>query len=151
MSINDVNDKFIESVIYRRVAPFLLVAALVLAIVAAVGTYVNDRAIDRSNTERLAAQGELLDCFDDFATSLAGGLPPVREASAKRDAKLAAAAASLQEALVRLARNEAGPNDIQAVVTALSEYQAANRNLEQVRDANPYPEAPSTFCSADLN
>lgn len=48
-----INDKVIESVVYRRIAPILLVMSLVIAIVAAVGTYVNGRAVTESNTARL--------------------------------------------------------------------------------------------------
>jgi hypothetical protein len=46
------NDRVIESVVYRRVAPLLMVAAFVLAIAAVAGTYVNGRA----DAERNATQ-----------------------------------------------------------------------------------------------
>jgi hypothetical protein len=45
------NDKVIESVIYRRVAPLLMVGALILAIAAVAGTYVNGRNDARRNAE----------------------------------------------------------------------------------------------------
>lgn len=142
-----INDRLVESVVYRRLAPPLLVLALIIAIAAAVGTYVNDRAINQANARSLAAQGRLLGCFDRFATALAGGLPPVRVASAQRDAALAAAAVALQAALVKLAAEAVGPTDVRSVIDALGRFLEASDTLDQVRSQNPYPEAPSQFCA----
>lgn len=40
--------------IYDRIAPFLALVILLIALGAGVGTYINDRAVDRSNADRIA-------------------------------------------------------------------------------------------------
>lgn len=40
--------------LYDKIAPVLALLCLVIALGAAVGTYVNDRAVDRSNAKRIA-------------------------------------------------------------------------------------------------
>jgi hypothetical protein len=49
------NDKVIESVVYRRIAPLLMVAALALAIAAVAGTYINGRNDARRNHDQIEA------------------------------------------------------------------------------------------------
>lgn len=47
-------DRLAESVIYRRVAPIVIVLCLVLAFAALVGTYVNERNVTTANQKRIA-------------------------------------------------------------------------------------------------
>lgn len=141
-------------VIYDRLAPGLALLCLVIAVVAAAGTYVNDRndrerdrAIARANAARIAENARLLECFDDFATTLAGGLPPVREATIKRDEALSNALRDLENLLVKALADNADPRDGDKLVKSLQQYREATQELRQVREDNPYPEPPSTFCA----
>ncbi len=52
--MNRLDERLMASVVYRRVAPLLIVAALVLAIAASAGTYFNGRADARRNNEQAA-------------------------------------------------------------------------------------------------
>ncbi len=140
--------------IYDRIAPFLALLILLIAMGAGVATYVNDqndrerdRAITSVNTQRIADQTRLLACFDKFATALAGGLPPVREASAARDVALRRALGSLRDGLSKAVTGTVTPQDVRGIVREFQAYEAASDQLEQVRADNPYPEAPSEFCS----
>lgn len=156
-----INDRVIENIVYRRAAPLLLVLSFVIAIVAAAGTYANDRAISKANTERIADQAHLLRCFDEFATSLAGGLPPVREATVRRDdARVAWEAANsevaraIEAALAHVASTGADGSQLAAILSAFHDLDAAsvrldraNAHLTQVREDNPYPPPPSEFCN----
>lgn len=159
-----------ESLIYRRIAPLLIVCALVLAIGAVTGTYVNDRAdrrrdhaITEANSARIQDNADLLACFDKFATALAGGLPPVRDASAARDDARAAwedasnaVSKAIEAALARAASGQPVDGSQVPVIlgafhdldTASAALHKANTNLDQVRAANPYPPPPSTFCTS---
>lgn len=155
--------------IYDKYAPFLALLILVIAITAGVGTYVNDRndrardrALEQANADRLADNTRLLDCFDAFATTLAGGLPKVREASALRDDAAEArdeadstAANGLKDLLIQAVHGNAGPEDVKPVIVNYRKLQAAqrvltkaSRHLDEVREANPYPKPPSEFCGA---
>lgn len=143
--------------IYERVAPLLAIMCLLIALLAAVGTYMNSRADEKQDdliAEQTAARGkdnaQLLACFDAFATALAGGLPPVREATAARDQALAEALTALQDLLSKAIHGNTEPGDADPLVEALTAYRAANAALEQVREENPYPEAPSEFCADEL-
>lgn len=139
--------------IYERVAPFLALMIFLLALAAGVGTYVNDRndrerdrAITALNSERIADQERLLSCFDKFATALAGGLPPVRQASAVWNDAVAGVVSGLTDALVKTLNKQVVPADVQAVIDAGRSFVAANTALSQARTDNPYPDAPSRFC-----
>lgn len=141
--------------IYTRVAPILMVVSLLIGIGAAVGTYVNDRANVRQDHQRIIdeaassrAQQGLLECFDKFATQLAGGLPPVRAASAARDDALAAAEVELRDALVDIVSGADVKHELRKLVRALNAFQTASDHLSAVRAANPYPPAPATFCAS---
>lgn len=155
--------------LYDKIAPFLALLIFLVAIGAGVATYVNDQndrerdqALDRVQAQAIADNAALLECFDDFATTLAGGLPPVREASQARDDAAqardeadSAAANMLKELLVKAVHGDAGPEDVEPVIAAyerLAEAQvaltAASEQLDQVRAANPYPSPPSEFCGS---
>lgn len=53
MSVHEINGRVMESVFYRRIAPLLIIFAVLIAVVAAVGTYANNQAITRANTARI--------------------------------------------------------------------------------------------------
>lgn len=139
---------------YDQVAPWLM---LLIGVVAAVGIWVGASATitnarqdaqTRAESEvRDQQQKALLDCFDDFASQLAGGLPPVREASASRDDALASALDALREGLVKAQQGGVGPSDLTAIIDSFANYQRAADDLTRAREENPYPEAPSAFCS----
>lgn len=138
---------------FDQLQPIIIVFLFVLAISAVAATYVNDqndrerdRAITRANTERLADNARLLGCFDRFATSLAGGLPPVRAATVARDDALQAALSSLRDGLAKAIAKTITPKDVRGIVRKFEAYEDAGDNLAGVRADNPYPEAPSEFC-----
>lgn len=124
--------------------------AVIGLILGVVGIYENNRqnALDAAENKARDEQNKvLLDCFDDFASQLAGGLPPVREATAETNAALAAALLELQGGLVKVGTDSFAPADLESLIAAFGRYQKANANLTQVRKDNPYPDPPSTFCS----
>lgn len=139
---------------YDQVAPWLM---LLIGIVAAIGIWVGASATitnarqdaqSRAETQvRDQQQRALLDCFDDFASQLAGGLPPVREASAVRDDALAKALGSLSSGLVKVQQGGVTPDELAEIIDDFAKYQRAADDLTEVRAENPYPPAPSTFCS----
>lgn len=162
---------------FDPVAWFVLSVLAVVAIYGGVGTYYNSRAdhkrdvaIDAVQSQRIAdnnvaaaENNALLDCFDGFATDLAGGLPPVREATAERDDARAAwenassaVSRAIEEALSRAVSGAPVDGSQVPVIlgafhdldVASTELHKANQNLRQVRADNPYPPPPSEFCSA---
>lgn len=140
-------------VIYDRIAPALALLCLVIAIGAGIGTYVNDRANQRQDRERLEQNEQLLACFDNFADDLAGALPPVREASQRRNETISETFAALENLLIRAlaADGEEVPQDqaiqiLSRLAKALEAYRNADQDLQDVQDENPYPEPPSEFC-----
>lgn len=135
--------------IYERVAPILVVMCLLASLFASVGTYWGSRVNSAQDRARTADNTRLLACFDDFASALAGGLPPVRKATAATNTALAAAMAELRAGLVKVGAGTFTGADLNRLIDAFAAYQEANDHLEQVRAANPYPPAPSTFCPAD--
>lgn len=133
---------------------------ILISLFAVVGTYANDRANERQDDQRItdnAARADdnarLLACFDDFADTLAGGLPLVREANAARNAAQSQVFISLQALLAAALTGERPiPDDVAAVVIknlveALAAYRAADAQLTQVQADNPVPDAPSKFCN----
>jgi hypothetical protein len=138
----NVNGRVQRSPLYRRAAPVIVVITALIAIGAVVFSAHTSRESDRQ-------KADLLSCFDRFATDLAGGLPPVRDATAERDAANAAAMGSLGDGLVKVGAGTFKEADLKAIVAAFAAYREANQKLDQVRAANPYPPAPSTFCADD--
>ncbi len=144
-----------EGRLYQRVAPLLALLALVVAVGAGMATYLNDRAdaqrdraITKVNSQSIDRQEQLLVCFNRFATALAGGLPPVREASANWNAAVAGVVSTLTSALVLSQSGQAGDPEVQAVIDAGNAFVEANAALTEAREENPYPEAPEQFCDA---
>lgn len=133
-------DRLEENPIYARVAPVLAVLALVIAITAIGWTWSTDRATTAENTR-------LLGCFDDFADDLTGSLPPVRDASARRDVALGDVLEGIQNLLSKaVSGGENGPEAAAELLDDLEAYRTANEALEQARRDNPYPDPPSEFC-----
>lgn len=139
---------------FDRALPIIITAMLVFVGYAVIVTYSETKANARQDHQRIvdqgnaqAAQEKLLDCFDDFATALAGGLPPVRVASAARDNALEAALVALRDTLSEAVKGEVTPDDVAGLVRLFTAYEDAAAELDQVRADNPYPEAPSEFCS----
>lgn len=137
--------------LYEGIAPVLAIVTILAAFSAVGWSWQNERANDRQDEQRItdteARQAEnaaLLECFDDFASQLAGGLPPVREATVERDAAIAAAFIAIRNALTNLTGDG---SQLPAVLKALDAVVVANENLTQVRADNPYPAAPSEFCA----
>lgn len=150
---------------FDRWAPALY---MVVAVLALIGIFVSTAATitnGRQDTERAAEakarddqQRALLGCFDDFATALAGSLPPVREASSARDEAAAKRDDALQELVTLIVRNSTQPPVDEATarqqfIAAATRLRNSGRDLEvaqlelaQARADNPYPEPPSKFC-----
>jgi hypothetical protein len=132
---------------FSTVAAAIAVIGLILGVL---GIYTNgrqDATAAAENKARDQYNHTLLDCFDKFATDLAGGLPPVRTATAAANDALAAALVQLKTGLTRVGLGTFTDDDLQRIIRAFDTYQHANDELTKVRDANPYPPPPSTFCS----
>lgn len=141
-------------VLFDRYTPLIVGVLAGLCLAALVATYVNDqndrerdRALGEANAARLEDNARLLGCFDDFATNLAGGLPLVRAAGAVRDSTLQAALTGLAAVLRKaVSGGRVTTEDTAALLDKFEAYERAARRLDKVRAANPYPEAPATFC-----
>lgn len=143
---------------------FLFIASFAGIVVGVFGIYQNNRQDAEAavaNAARDQAQAELLDCFDEFASELAGSLPPVRAASSERDDATGARDDALQlfvDVLIDAVADPKPTPEAEAAqlerfadaVTALDEtgtaLDEAQTRLERVRAENPYPPPPSTFC-----
>lgn len=132
---------------YAFVVSIVAVTSLVLGVV---GVYTNgrqDAVAAAANKARDQYNRKLLDCFDDFATDLAGGLPPVRTATAAANDALAVAIVQLKVGLSKVGVGTFTAADLQRIIAAFDRYQLASDHLAQVRRNHPYPPAPSEFCS----
>lgn len=139
--------------LYDRIAPWLVLAIGMMAAVGiwigVLGVFANNRQDAQATAEQSARDKDtkaLLKCFDDFASDLSGGLPPVRAATAESGEALSEAMGSLQQGLKKVGAGTFEDDDLSQIIGAFDAYQKANRNLVQVRKENPYPPAPSTFC-----
>lgn len=140
--------------LYEQVAPVLAIVIMLTAFSALGWSWQNSRADARQdraalaeNARRDAERTQLLDCFDRFATDLAGGLPPVREATAQANDALARALGLLGKGLAKVGAGTFDEADLRGLIAAFDDYQRANDHLAQVRADNPYPSPPSTFCT----
>lgn len=149
--------------VYQRVALWVGIMGAVTGILAVGLGFVLLK--EQSDAERARGHDRdvLISCIDRFATDLSGSLPPVRKATQARDRATEVRDATAVEALtgddgLRGALQKAAdgtfePADMAALLEKFAEFQAAadkvtdaNRELERVRKANPYPPPPSTFC-----
>lgn len=147
--------------VYAAIISALAVLGLALGVV---GTFANTRqdAVDAADAKaRDEQQKVLLDCFDDFARQSSESSTAVRAASVKKDAATAARDDALDEegrafltVVDHILANEVTPQDVQALrdslqvrADAASRLDRAQRALDKVREENPVPEPPSTFCS----
>lgn len=124
-----------------------------------------DKAFQADQRARVADQAALLECFDQYATALSGSLPPVRDASAKRDLardvydKALLATLTGKDGLggLLLRAQQGKPNtpevDLATLVKTFGVLDAkaealdvASAALVKARAENPYPEPPSKFC-----
>lgn len=138
---------------YEKWAPAVAGIALLTGIFGSTTSTINQRTTNRETSARIAQANSLLACFDRFAAALAGGLPPVRAASAERDDALESVLGSLNKVVsAAIKGTEIPPDDpiITGLVTSLNAYQAASSHLDQVRAENPYPPPPTQFCDIDL-
>lgn len=132
---------------YATVVSAVAIVGLILGVV---GIYANNRQDAQADAEARARDADtkaLLKCFDDFASDLSGGLPPVREATAATNDALSGALSSLQVGLVKVGTGTFKPSDLDSIIAAFDNYQHANDHLIKVREDNPYPPPPSTFCA----
>lgn len=132
---------------YAFAVSIIALGSLVLGVL---GVYTNGRQDAVSAAENKARDSynrKLLDCFDEFASDLSGGLPPVREATAASGEALSQAMGSLQLGLVKVGSGTFQDDDLQRIIAAFDAYQKANQNLVKVRKENPYPPSPSEFCT----
>lgn len=144
--------------LYNRTAPALALICILLCIFAVAGTYWNDRVNRRQDSDRIAdtqtranENARLLGCFDSFATTLAGGLPKVREASAARNAAQSLVFQKLGDLLTAALSPKPPTGDdaaaiVKALADSLDQYRTADAHLLQVQADNPYPDPPSKFC-----
>lgn len=159
---------------YEVFAPWVLLVSIVAA---AAGVWFGVVSI-RNDNRQDAAQADLVKCLDDYVAGLSSALPAVREASIARDVATEARDTALkdQSSAVKvqsrafkqlivdsLAGRIDGPEDLDEIkratarVTATSEVldtkaeelQVAQAALVTAREENPYPPAPSEFCSAE--
>lgn len=147
--------------VYAAIISALAVLGLALGVL---GTFANNRqdAVDAADAKaRDEQQKILLDCFDDFARKSSESSTAVREASVKKDAATAARDDALDDegraflAVVdHILANEVTPADVKALrdslqarADAAARLDRAQRELDQVREDNPVPPPPSTFCS----
>lgn len=140
--------------VYDRVAPWLVLAIGLMAAVGiwigVIGVFANNRQDAQAAAEQKTRDDDtkaLLKCFDDFASDLSGGLPPVRTATAAANDALSEALAQLQQGLVKVGSGKFTDGDLERIIAEFDEYQQASRELTHVRKDNPYPLPPSTFCS----
>lgn len=151
---------------FDRWAPALY---LMVAVLALIGIFISTAATitnGRQDVERAAEakvrddqQRGLLACFDEFAAQLAGGLPPIREASAARDVAQGNRDSALQQVVSLIVVGATRPPADEAAsrqefLDALEQLRVAGVELEEAtaavqaaREEHPFPPAPSTFCT----
>lgn len=140
--------------VYDRIAPWLVLAIGITTAIAmwvgVAGIFANNRQDAQAAAEQAARDKDtkaLLKCFDDFASDLSGGLPPVRTATAASGDANAASWRSLRDGLVDISRDQFDGADLEHIITQIDAFLTANDHLGDVRKANPYPLPPSTFCA----
>lgn len=150
----------------RRYGSTLQVLCMVAVTVCAIGLYANNRN-DRAQDQRRADDRDsFIRCFDKTITALLGSLPPVREATGRRDlARAAYDRAQLEYQIgddgiggIILRAQQGQKRDpakdlatlaasVEKVRSAAANLAAAEAELVAVRKANPYPPLPSEFCN----
>jgi hypothetical protein len=125
----------------------LATVGIMLSAVATITNVRQDAEHAAENKARDQYNAKLLKCFNDFASDLAGGLPPVRKATAERDGALDAALEQLQAGFIKVGKDTFQPSDLQAIIAKFDTFQRASDDLSRARQENPYPEAPATFCN----
>ena len=139
--------------LYNRAAPLLLGFCCIAVIVCSIGVAVESHTNSVQDQQRISDQKErtatiahVTTCIREFAAELGDNLPPVRRATAARDAALRTAMDKLEVALERTVAKTVTASDVTSLVGALQRYQDATNRLIRVRSANPYPQIPAQSC-----
>lgn len=128
---------------------FCCVAVVVCSVAVAIEAHTNrvqDAQRLKDQKDRTAVIAHVTTCIRDFAAELGENLPPVRTASAQRDAALDSALAHLESVLAETVMAKVTKHDVVELVNALERYQAVSNHLKKVRIANPYPKIPAARC-----
>lgn len=146
---------------YYRRAPAVVTAVAIVALIGiwigAAATITNGQQDRRADARDTAVQR----CFDRWADAQSASSKAVREASAAKDVATAAFNQALNDegqAFKRLVRKilaeDVQPADVQRLYETLDARDRAGRRVEraqarldQAREDNPVPSAPSKFCS----
>ena len=152
---------------YDRVAPWLTLATILMAAVGiwigVIGVFANNRQDAQAAAEQASRDKDtkaLLKCFDDYARESSASSSAVREASVRKDAAtvardnaLDAEGRAFQAVVDHLLDNAVTPTDVKNLRDALqvrndaaARLDRAQRALDKVREENPVPAPPSTFC-----
>lgn len=148
--VRGVHDRYARVILAGIAA--LLLPLMILTTLSTVDNWRQDRERD-----------ELLECFDEFAALSSASSVAVREAAAAKDIATAARDTTLNEeglAFRKLTRKilaqTVSADDIKRLDEALAARARAGRALEraqadldQAREDNPIPPAPSKFCAVD--
>lgn len=138
--------------VYARVAPVLVIICLLASLFSSTGVFWLNKVRGDDQEQRIQDNAALLDCFDEFATALAGSLPKTREASASRDKALLDALIGQNGLGGIIADAQAGKKTkdpkkrLAELAATFDALRTADENLKKVREENPFPEAPSEFC-----
>lgn len=137
---------------YERIAPLLVILCLVTVLVVSIATFALQQAQNRDRRERQQETAGLLKCFDEYASASAATSKAVRtvasaasESTTTRDMAL--------DAIFQYLATDPPENDpkgvalFTALLTANADLVEAQLDLAKVRDENPVPDAPSTFCA----
>lgn len=143
-------DRYDWRAAYERVAPALVTFCILCSMFASVGVYLQGRTNRAQDVARTEDNTAFIKCLDDYTTALAGSLPPVRKASAARDAALSDALGrdgGLAGGFIKAARGDFEEADLKVLIKLLLAYTKADKALTKARAENPYPAPPSKFCA----
>lgn len=146
---------------YERIAPHLIIPIGLIAatamVVSASATVTNGQqtrradadtaARDAAQTAVLAAQQELLDCFNEYAAAQSTGNTIVRRATVDQGDALRAVVAEIRRVFRAAVKGElTGVEQLRPIVKLSAAFEAASRRLDRARAENPVPDPPVTFC-----
>lgn len=153
-----------------RFNAMLILFTLVIAIWASLSTYIQqqhndaqDKAFRENAARQVKANTEFNHCIKGVVAQLTGALPPIRLASAERNAALRAAMIGTKDQpglgyLLRQSLTDAvahkPPGDpipqLRALNKTFDAFETADEHLAAVLLANPYPEMPKKACELPI-
>lgn len=145
-------EAFFDRILPTRAIKPITVALIVSVVAALIWGWQDQRVNHAQDETRIADQHTLSVCVSGILGTLVGSLPPVRNATQKRDEATRRIVLDLAKVVALASENKkASPAFKGEFASDLFTYLTDDAAVTQARKSNPYPPTPKKLCVLDAH